>query len=132
MASPNFSQLNADWVANPDAPDVELNVDGDNVRVKFRLNSVRSDENTFGTLTFRKCSRWRWDSSDGHAWFISLNGRDLKWGHFYRVDGDGRAVTSDDWEIVGLEGANSFQFLLPCRDDTLEFVAEDWTFQRSS
>lgn len=131
----SFRHLNPDWNAEPNAPDVELTVEGKTVQLTFLLNSWAYDatEGEMGTLRFVGCSRWRWDSTNDHAWF---EGKDLysrqapKWGEFYEVIGDNRPIEEDDWEVLSPDGPKSRQFLFYFRDDTIEVVAEDWSLAR--
>ncbi len=135
MAGLTFKQLNLDWNAEPNAPHVELSVDGDTVRVEFLLNPWAYDAQVgeVGILTFLRCSRWGWDSTNDHAWFAGeglFSGLAPKWGEFYEVSGDTRPIIKDDWEIISVDNANSRQFLFYFRDDTLQMVAHEWMFER--
>jgi hypothetical protein len=131
----SFRHLNPDWNAEPNAPDVELTVEGKTVQLTFLLNSWAYDasEGEMGTLRFVGCSRLRWDSSDDHAWFAGkgLHSKQApKWGEFYEVIGDDRPVSDEDWEVLAPDGPKSRQFLFCFRDDAIEVVAERWSLAR--
>ncbi|TGQ50562.1 hypothetical protein EN836_28565 [Mesorhizobium sp. M1C.F.Ca.ET.193.01.1.1] len=135
MSELTFRRLSLDWNAESSAPDVELNIEGNSARLSFLLNPAAHDAKPgeIGTLHFVGCSRYRWDASDDHAWFA---GKDLcgkqapKWGEFYEVSGDSRAVSEDDWDVLAPDGPGSRLFLLCFRDDTIEVVASDWSSTR--
>ncbi|WP_292576098.1 hypothetical protein [Mesorhizobium sp.] len=83
------------------------------------------------TLRFGGCSRWRRDATNDHAWFAGdgrYSNQAPKWGEFYEVIGDGRAV--DDWEVLSPDSPNSRHFLFYFRDETIEVVARDWSLTR--
>nr|WP_210333788.1 hypothetical protein [Mesorhizobium sangaii] len=127
--------MNSDWNAEPNAPNVELTVEGDTVQLVFLLNSWAYDASTgeTGTLRFIGCSRWRWDSTNDYAWFAGkgLYGKQApKWGEFYEVIGDSRPIGEDDWEVLSSDEPESRQFLFYFRDDTIEVIAEDWSLTR--
>ncbi|MER8605281.1 hypothetical protein NKH45_17425 [Mesorhizobium sp. M1156] len=135
MTPLSFRHLNLDWNAEPNAPNVELTVEDKTVQLTFLLDSwdCEASKGETGTLRFIGCSRWRWDSTNDHAWF---SGKGLyskqapKWGEFYEVIGDSRSISENDWEILAQDGPNSRRFLFYFRDDTIEVVAEDWLLTR--
>lgn len=131
----SFHRLNLDWNAEPNAPDVKLTVEDNILQLRFLLNSWAYDagKGEVGALRFLGCSRWRWDSTDDHAWFEGkglYTGQAPKWGEFYEVIGDSRPVGEDDWEVLSPDGPNSRQFLFYFQDDTIEVVAENWSLVR--
>jgi|APMI01.1.fsa_nt_gi hypothetical protein len=135
MVGLTFKHLNLDWNADPNAPCVELSVEGDTVRIEFLLNHWAYDARAgeIGVLAFGSCSRWRWDSTNDHAWFAGeglFSGAAPEWGEFYEVSGDARPVRAGDWETISPDAPNSRQFLFYFRDDTLEIVAGNWAFER--
>ncbi|RWD53127.1 MAG: hypothetical protein E5V89_26620 [Mesorhizobium sp.] len=130
MSELTFRHLSLDWNAEPSAPDVELHIEGNSARLSFLMNPAADGAKLreMGTLHFVGCSRIRWDASGDHAWF---NGQQApKWGEFYEVTGDSRAVSEDDWDVLAPDGPDSRHFLLCFRDDTIEVVANDWSLTR--
>ncbi len=137
MANLSFQHLNTDWNAEPDAPDVELGVDGNTVRLSFRLKprAYSAEPWEIATLRFPGCSRFRWDASDDHAWFagkMPYSGQAPEWGELYEVIGDTRVVEDDDWDVLSADLPASRHFLLCFRNDTIEFVAQDWSLMRET
>ena len=56
-----FEQLNKDWNAEPNAPEVEITVTGNDVVVEFYLNAFQFEAFNEGdkvVLTFRDCLQW--------------------------------------------------------------------------
>ncbi|AZN99244.1 hypothetical protein EJ066_20095 [Mesorhizobium sp. M9A.F.Ca.ET.002.03.1.2] len=135
MSALSFRHLNLDWNAEPNAPDVELTVEGNTVQLTFRLNPWAYDasKGEKGTLRFIGCSRWRWDSTNDHAWFAGEGlyaGNAPKWGEFYEVIGDSRPTSEHDWEVLSPDGPKSRQFLFYFRDEAIEVISEDWSLSR--
>lgn len=130
-----FLHLNPDWNADPNAPDVELTVEGDGVQLVFLLNpwAYEAEKGEKGTLRFVDCSRWRWDATNDHAWFAGkgrYSNQAPEWGEFYEVIGDDRAVNELDWEVLSPDTPSSRHFLFYFRDETIELVAKDWSLSR--
>ncbi|MBZ9669172.1 hypothetical protein [Mesorhizobium sp. ES1-3] len=137
MSDLSFRHLNLDWNAEPNAPEIRLTVEGDTVQLTFLLNPWAYDAGMGekGILRFIGCSRWRWDSTNDHAWFAGeglYSKHAPEWGEFYEVIGDSRPVGDDDWEVLSPDRPKSRQFLFYFRDETIEFFAEDWVFNRST
>jgi hypothetical protein len=137
MANLSFQHLNTDWDAEPNAPDVELAVEGNTVRLSFRLNpwAYSAEPGEIATLRFLGCSHFRWDATNDHAWFAGeglYSGQAPKWGEFYEIIGDTRIVEDDDWDVLSADFPASRQFLFHFRDDTIEIVAQDWLLKRET
>ncbi|QPC93701.1 hypothetical protein [Mesorhizobium sp. INR15] len=135
MSQLSFRHLNTDWNAEPNAPDVELTVEGDVVRLSFLLNPWAYDAKVgeIGTLRFVGCDRLRWDATNDHAWFAGkgrYSNQAPEWGEFYEVIGDDHAINDLDWEVLSQDSPNSRHFLFYFRDETIEFFAQDWSLTR--
>lgn len=146
-------QLGQGWVADPNAPEPQVSVEASSANVRFRSYRVVDDkkptgilrvlglfskpsskfEGTRGTLRFAGCSRWRWDSTNDHEWYKAdghgrYSGVAPRWGEFYELIGPDPDRDAVSWEKIGADTASSRHFLYYFRDETLEFMAEDWSF----
>ncbi|WP_275783630.1 hypothetical protein [Pararhizobium gei] len=146
-------QLGQGWVADPNAPEPEVSVAGSSVNVCFRSSRPVHDkkpvgvlralnlfseaepklDNTWGTLSFIGCSRWRWDETNDHEWYKAnghgrYSGIAPRWGEFYELIGPDPTRDAVPWETIGADTADSRHFLYYFRDETLEFMAEEWSF----
>lgn len=146
-------QLGQGWVADPNAPEPQVSVEASSANVRFRSYRVVDDkkptgirralalfsksssefEETRGTLRFAGCSRWRWDSTNDHEWYkADGHGRNSgvapRWGEFYELIGPDPDRDAVSWEKIGADTVSSRHFLYYFRDETLEFMAEDWSF----
>ncbi|ARO31737.1 hypothetical protein NXC14_CH03853 [Rhizobium sp. NXC14] len=146
-------QLGQGWVAEPNAPEPEVSVAGSKVNVCFRSyrrvqhkkpSGILRAFNRFskagpkfdeawGTLSFIGCSRWRWDDTNDHEWHkVDGHGRYSgiapRWGEFYELVGHDPIRDAVPWETIQEDTANSRHFLYYFRDETLEFMAEEWSF----
>ncbi|MEH0293423.1 hypothetical protein V6R98_14565 [Agrobacterium sp. CCNWLW71] len=148
-------QLGQGWVADSNSPEPQVSVEASSVNVRFRSYRVVDDkkptgilralglfskssskfEETWSTLRFAGCSRWRWDSTNDHEWYkVDGHGRHSgaapRWGEFYELIGPDPDPDHDalSWEKIGADTTTSRHFLYYFRDETLEFMAEDWSF----
>ena len=66
-----FEQLNIDWNADPNVPEVSITVSGYDVEVSFFLNAFQSgscSENDKAKLVFHDCLQYRYGSPNDHFW----------------------------------------------------------------
>ena len=68
-----FEQINKDWNAEPNAPEVEISVVGNDVSVEFFLNAFLFEtynEGDKAILTFRDCLQYRYGSPNEEGFYI--------------------------------------------------------------
>jgi hypothetical protein len=153
-------RLDDGWDAEPNAPDPQVAVAGSTVAVRFRLTRPRRSTNRtsgilgalgrllgagradegradggWGTLRFLRCSRWRWDATNDHEWYKAdgqgrYAGVAPAWGRFYELVGEDPVRDAVPWQAVEAETGAARHFLFYFRDETLEFMAQDWAFER--
>ena len=126
-----FYQLNEGWNAEPNAPNPSIEVRGEDLVLKFRVNPFQFhdfERNEVGILHFVRCERYRLGSPDDVGWhrgrcrFSSLA---PKWGEFYRVEGDAALLEAPvDWQSLRPPIGTGKHFLFYFRDDTFECVGE--------
>lgn len=87
-----FEQLNFDWNAEPNAPEVEITVSDNSVIVEFYLNAFKYEQFTEedkAKLTFYNCHRYRFGAPDDEGFYSYNQSRykkyGVKWGEFYLV-----------------------------------------------
>lgn len=135
MSKLSFRHLNPDWNAEPNAPHVELRVEGNDLELTFLLNPWAYDakQGELASLRFVDCSRFRWDATNDHAWFAGeglYSNQAPVWGEFYEVIGDDRVISEHDWDVLSPDNPNPRHFLFYFRDETIEVVAKDWALTR--
>lgn len=146
-------QLGEGWVDEPNAPEPQVLVADSSVNVCFRAHRLVKEkkrsitsgwvtplskaapqlDETWGTLNFIGCTRWRWDSTNDHEWYKAdghgrYSGIAPHWGKFYEITGPDPTRDAVPWETIRADAANSRHFLYYFRDETLEFMAESWSF----
>ncbi|MBX3569268.1 MAG: hypothetical protein KF914_14510 [Rhizobiaceae bacterium] len=148
-------RLGEGWREEPNAPDPQVSVAASSVNVRFRcfkpipVNATRPRgilaafgrssrkapwfDEAWGVLTFARCSRWRWDATNEHEWFKEdgngrYSGIASEWGKFYELIGDDPIRDAVPWEQLAADCAAPRHFLFYFRDETLEFLADDWSF----
>lgn len=130
-----FFKLNQGWNADPYSPSPQVTVDGDVVRLEFKISHIRFPrfaEGTVGRLTFSGCSRYRLGPTNSDGWLMG-NCRFSKlapaWGEFYQVGGDLLLEKClDEWKDVNPDLTPAKHFLFYLRDETFECDADGWTF----
>jgi len=134
----NFIHLNRNWNAEPNAPEVEIQVQNDDVKVLFFLNAFiypQFAEEDKGILTFHKCIQYRYGSPNDEGFYSFGQSRykqyGVKWGEFYLVEqSDWRHDFPDAIIVNKLNGdTHANHYLFYFRDGTFEVVAQDYEFE---
>ena len=127
-----FLHLNIGWNAEPNAPEPHVEVQGDDVILRFYVNPFRFKEfkeDELGFLRFVNCERYRVGSTNDEGWYLGqcrFSQIAPEWGEFYEVSGDPEALEGPtDWCLLNITSKGErHHFLLYFRDDTFECVAE--------
>jgi len=136
MTDRAFLQLNDSWNAEPNDPAPEVQENGSEVTLRFRLNpwayEAATDEQ--GLLTFDGCSEWRLGSTNDEGWYSGqcrYSAIASAWGEFYEIVGpDALANAPTDWKTTNVVNAGKRHFLFYLRDETFECFADEWGFSR--
>ncbi len=128
----SFVQLNADWNAEPNAPDPRITVEGSIVTLSFLVNPFQFDfeEETRAQLSFEGCWRYRLGPTNDEGWWrgqCRFSKLAPEWGEFYEVTGDLLADRISKWALIGPSRDGSKHFLFYLRDQTFECDASSWT-----
>ena len=132
----SFEQLNLDWNAEPNAPEVEISVYDNKVTVEFFLNAFKYkqfSEEDKAKLTFYNCHQYRFGAPNDEGFYSYNQSRykkyGVKWGEFYLVH-------NSDWEdnfpnpiIVGEKSENLNHYLFYFKDETFECIAENYSVE---
>lgn len=131
-----FRQLNEGWNAEPNAPEPNVTVEGQDVVVSFRMNPYQFPQfspKDVGQLRFVSCRRYRLGCTNDEGWYrgqCRFSKVAPQWGEFYEVGGDLRlGECPDDWVAVAQVQDSSRHFLFYFRDETFECDASDWEFE---
>ncbi|GFE65224.1 hypothetical protein [Litoreibacter roseus] len=132
-----FTQLNADWNAEPNAPDLRVEHDDTSLVARFRPNALLYPEFervSFILVRFENCERYRITSVNDHGWYdgrCRFSGLAPAWGEFYEISGNTRDdLDATPWIAMNGLGARHFHFYF--RDEALEVKALDWSMQTKS
>ena len=132
-----FVRLNADWNAEPNAPDPRVRVEGPDVVLEFVANHHRfrrfADEQRI-SVRFRSATRYRLGPTNDEGWTrgqCRFSRIAPAWGEFYEVDGDLKLDEAPGgWISLGPSLAPPRRhFLFYLRDETFECSAEDWALE---
>ena len=134
-----FQKLNEGWNAEPNAPFPSVEVQGEDVLLKFRVNPWQFPEfkrDEIGILRFVRCQRYRLGSTNDHGWYLGqcrFSKLAPEWGEFYLVQGDAALLDAPvDWQSVRPQTGAGRHFLFYFRDETFECVAEHCTIEASA
>ena len=131
-----FERLNLDWNAEPNDPEVKIDVCGNDVIVEFYLNSFwyqQFSEDDRAKITFHNCYQYRYGSPNDEGFYSYNQSRfkklGVKWGEFYLVH-------NSDWKdafpepiIVGGYADTVNHYLFYFRDATFECIAESYDIE---
>jgi len=88
----NNTLLTEGWNAEPNAPEVQVIVEGLSVILNFYLNYFLFDnfkEHDKATVTFLNCHKYSFNSMNDEGYYMGkyrYKESDLPWGEFYKLD----------------------------------------------
>jgi hypothetical protein len=133
-----FHKLNDGWNAEPNAPLPSVEVQGEDVLLKFFVNPFRFPEfldEEIGILRFVKCERYRLSYLNDEGWHLGqcrFSRLAPEWGQLYVVQGDADLLNApNDWQSVCPQIGAGRHFLFYFRDNTFECVAEQCNIEPS-
>lgn len=129
---PSFKRLNDGWNADPNAPKLQTELQGNTLVV--RMKPIPYQPKVYRDIAmievcFEGCSRYRLTPINDEGWYCGqcrFSGLAPEWGEFYEIVGN----TRDDMELTSwlkAEGNGTRHFHLYLRDETLEVKAHDWS-----
>ena len=129
-----FEQLNTDWNAEPNAPEVDIRIDGNDVVLRFFLNAFAYDRFRAGdrvTLTFHDCLKYRCGAPNEEGFYVFGASRykpfGVKWGEFYCVRGADWKNDFPDAILVSEQPLDALShYLFYFRDEAFECVAKSY------
>lgn len=132
-----YKRLNVDWNAEPNAPEVKLQVDGDKLKVEFYLNPFiyeNVNEEDKGELIFKDCLKFSFNSCNDEGYHLGqyrYNNDILPWGEFYELQHDWERDFHKDFKILNpsLDTGQLRHFIFFFRDNTLECISKDFEFR---
>jgi hypothetical protein len=132
-----YKKLNIGWNAQPNAPEVELDIEGDKLRVEFYLNPFIFDvgEQDKGELTFTECFKYSFNTCNDEGYYhgqYRYNNETLPWGEFYELQHDWETDFPNDFETLNSQTDKQQlrHFIFFFRDNTLECIAKDFEFRQ--
>ena len=129
-----FEQINKDWNAEPNAPEVEITVTGNDVVVEFYLNAFQFEafnEGDKAVLTFHDCLQYRYGNPNDEGFYDLGQSRykvfGVKWGEFYLVhDSDWKDNFPDPVAVSNQPIDELKHYLFYFRDSAFECIAKDY------
>lgn len=132
----SFEQLNLDWNAEPNAPELNVQVKNSDVVIEFYLNAFIFDdfsEDDKARITFHNCFQYRVGSPNDEGFFSYGQSRykkyGVKWGEFYLVHNSDWKENFPDSIKVGTIHDNLNHYLFYFRDETFECIADSYDIE---
>lgn len=130
----HFIQLNQGWNAEPNAPHIDIQVDGTTLTLSFRANAWQFPEFVEGQiirLRFRNVWRYTLGDVNDEGWYLGqcrFSRLAPQWGEFYEVTGDLRLDEFDaEWHVISDSPVKNLRhFLFYFRDECFECDAASW------
>ena len=126
-----FKKLNEGWNAEPNVPVPSVEVQGEDVLLKFFVNPWQFsefNEDEIGILRFVQCERYRLGFTNDEGWYLGqcrFSKLAPEWGEFYLIQGDAALLDAPkDWQHVLPQNGAGRHFLFYFRSDTFECVAD--------
>jgi|GEM_PF-1017497 len=136
---PRFHQLNEGWNAEPYTPNPVIEIQGQDLVLKFLVNAFQFaefEEGEIGVLRFVRCERYRLGPTNDDGWYSGqcrFSKLAPEWGEFYMVQGDAALLEApQDWQIISPSTGGGRHFLFYFRDNTFECVAEQCIIEPSA
>jgi len=130
---PAFTRLNSGWNAEPNAPAPTVRWSGENLILRFYLNSFQFpqfEEEDLGEITFLHCARYRMGTVNDEGWYrgqCRFSKFAPDWGEFYEVTGNLLLEkVPGDWITHKTDYSDLRHFLFYFRDQEFECDAKSW------
>lgn len=127
-----FTKLNHEWNADPNAPMPEASLAGTDLVLSFRLNTYQFPQfraSEIGYLHFHGAWRCRFGVINDEGWYLGqcrFSKLAPEWGEFYEVHDDLRL---NDWHTLRGPPKESKHYLFYFRDEEFECDASGFTFE---
>ncbi len=129
-----FTQLNHGWNAQPNAPHINVTVEGPTLSLSFFANLYQFPDFVDGhIIRLRFTDVWRYAIGDvnDEGWYrgqCRFSGIAPAWGEFYEVEGDLLLDQFDaDWHVITDRPAENLKhYLFYFRDENFECDALSW------
>jgi hypothetical protein len=133
MPAAQFVQQNLNWNAEPNDPDPQIILDGDDLQLRFFLNAFVFKEfrqGELGVVRFESVAKYRLGRTNDEGWYrgqCRFSGLAPAWGEFYSVSGAPSLLDAPtDWHHQHEKREGLTHFLFYFRDHTFECVARRW------
>lgn len=131
-----FEQLNINWNAEPNAPELNITIDNTNVIIEFYINTFAYEgfsESQKAKITFYNCYQYRIGPPNDEGFYCYDQSRykkyGVKWGEFYLVH-------NSDWKDnfpnpinVGGSKDELNHYLFYFKDETFECIASSYRIE---
>lgn len=132
----SFEKINIGWNADPNAPELNVTVNGADVMIEFYLNAFvykAFSEGNKASITFHNCYLYRCGSPNDEGFFIHNESRYKKygidWGEFYLVHKSDWQENFPDPIQVGVFHDDLQHYLFYFRDETFECIASSYSIK---
>ena len=129
--------LTIGWNADPNAPEVQLTVDGTSVTLEFFVNYFnyeKFEEGDKAKVTFNNCHKYSFNSMNDEGYYMGqyrYKYTDLPWGEFYKLDTNWETDFPARHNLLTAmtEKARPSHYIFFFKDNTFECVAESYQLE---
>lgn len=131
-----FEQLNIGWNAEPNSPELQIELDNSNIIIEFYLNPFMYDgfsEGDKAKIVFHNCLQYRIGSPNDEGFFLYSQSRfkkyGVKWGEFYLIHNSNWKREFPNPIRVRDTYDEKNHYLFYFRDVTFECIASDYSIK---
>ncbi|WP_124981482.1 hypothetical protein [Nonlabens xiamenensis] len=131
----DYFKITSDWNADPVSPDVQLEIDEDNLTIEIFVNHLLFDhfeEGDKAKITFQNCSMYSLNHCNDEGYYTGqyrTNPKELPWGEFYEIKSGLNRNFPEPVTIVNKELEGKRHYIFFFKDETFECLANDFKLE---
>lgn len=127
----NYTKLNNNWNANPNAPETSLIEKSKNIELQFYLNYFIFDsfkEEDKGILIFKNCYKYLFSNCNDEGYFreqYRFTHKEIPYGDFYEIKGN---YYFEGKILCTKKSKDLKHYIFMMKENIIECLAEDFSF----
>lgn len=127
-----YKQLNQEWNADPNAPEVSLQIIHRNLIIKTYLNYFVYDdfnEGDYAIIKFKNVTSYSFNTCNDEGYYYGqyrFGPKELPWGEFYEIESGLDRNLPDPLITIQKGIAQHKHYVFFFKDNTLECIAENY------
>lgn len=131
----DYFQITSDWNAEPVTPEVQLEINGDNLNMEIFVNHLVFDDFEEGDkakIIFKNCSIYTLNHCNDERYYYGqyrTNSNELPWGEFYEIKSGLERKFPEPITIINKEQEGKRHYVFFFKDETFECLADDFVLE---